>query len=60
MFPTSPRGEALASANPRQDKSLAMNERPLDGVRVIEVGQLVAGPFSGAMLAYFGADVVKV
>ena len=34
--------------------------RPLDGVRVIEVGQLLAGPFTGTLLAYFGADVIKV
>jgi len=34
--------------------------RPLDGVRVVEVGQLLAGPFAGTMLAYFGADVIKV
>lgn len=34
--------------------------RPLDGVRVLEVGQLLAAPFAGMMLAYFGADVVKV
>ena len=34
--------------------------RPLDGVRVIEVGQLLAGPWAGTMLAYFGAEVIKV
>ncbi|MCP5179304.1 MAG: CoA transferase [Pseudomonadales bacterium] len=34
--------------------------RPLDGIRVIEVGQLLAGPFTGTMLAYFGAEVIKV
>ncbi len=34
--------------------------RPLDGVRVIELGQLLAGPFAGTMLAYFGAEVIKV
>ncbi|HEY5646016.1 MAG TPA: CaiB/BaiF CoA-transferase family protein [Pseudomonadales bacterium] len=34
--------------------------RPLDGVRVVEVGQLLAGPFTGTLLAYFGADVIKV
>lgn len=33
---------------------------PLQGVRVIELGQLLAGPFTGTLLAYFGADVVKV
>jgi len=36
------------------------NPRPLDGIRVIEVGQLLAGPFAGTMLAYFGAEVIKV
>jgi len=35
-------------------------ERPLQGVRVIEMGQLLAGPFTGTMLAYFGAEVIKV
>ena len=37
-----------------------MSDRPLSGLRVLELGQLLAGPFAGAMLAYFGADVVKV
>ena len=36
------------------------NERPLDGVRVLEMGQLLAGPFAGCILAYFGAEVIKV
>jgi crotonobetainyl-CoA:carnitine CoA-transferase CaiB-like acyl-CoA transferase len=34
--------------------------RPLDGIRVLEVGQLLAGPFTGTLLAYFGAEVIKV
>lgn len=34
--------------------------KPLEGLRVIEVGQLLAGPFAGSMLAYFGAEVIKV
>ena len=34
--------------------------KPLSGLRVIEVGQLLAGPFAGSMLAYFGAEVIKV
>ena len=37
-----------------------MSHRPLDGVRVIEVGQLLAGPFAGTLLGYFGAEVIKV
>jgi formyl-CoA transferase len=33
---------------------------PLDGLRVIELGQLLAGPFCGQLLGDFGADVIKV
>ena len=32
----------------------------LSGLRVIEMGQLIAGPFAGKLLAEFGADVVKI
>ena len=34
--------------------------KPLQGIKVIEVGQLLAGPFAGTLLAYFGAEVIKV
>jgi crotonobetainyl-CoA:carnitine CoA-transferase CaiB-like acyl-CoA transferase len=37
-----------------------MDNKPLRGIRVIEVGQLLAGPFAGTLLAYFGAEVIKV
>ncbi|MCB4820432.1 CaiB/BaiF CoA transferase family protein [Roseicella aerolata] len=33
---------------------------PLDGVRVIEVGQALAGPLAGAVLADMGAEVIKI
>ena len=33
---------------------------PLSGYRVIELGQLLAGPFAGCMLGYFGAEVIKI
>ena len=39
---------------------MSKGERPLDGVRVIEMGQLQAGPFTGTILSYFGAEVIKV
>lgn len=32
----------------------------LEGVRVIEMGQLIAGPFAGKTLGDFGADVIKI
>ncbi len=33
---------------------------PLEGVRVIEVGQALAGPLAGVILADLGADVIKI
>ena len=33
---------------------------PLQGVRVVEMGQLIAGPFCGKTLGEFGADVIKI
>jgi formyl-CoA transferase len=33
---------------------------PLEGLRVIEMGQLIAGPFCGQLLGDLGADVVKI
>ena len=37
-----------------------MAKKPLEGVRVLELGQLMAGPFAATLLAYFGAEVIKV
>ncbi len=33
---------------------------PLKGIRVIEMGQLLAGPFCGQLMGDFGAEVIKV
>src|SRR5438034_59249 len=34
--------------------------RPLAGLRVLEMGQLLAGPFASVLLAWFGAEVIKI
>jgi crotonobetainyl-CoA:carnitine CoA-transferase CaiB-like acyl-CoA transferase len=33
---------------------------PLSGIKVVEMGTLIAGPFGGRLLAEFGADVIKI
>jgi formyl-CoA transferase len=40
-----------------QDTSKAM---PLEGLKVLEMGTLIAGPFCGRLLAEFGAEVIKI
>lgn len=44
----------------RDGGSEAGTAGPLEGVRVIEMGQLIAGPFCGQLLGDFGADVIKI
>jgi formyl-CoA transferase len=34
--------------------------KPLEGVKVLELGQLIAGPFAGKFFAEFGAEVIKI
>jgi formyl-CoA transferase len=33
---------------------------PLAGVKVLELGTLIAGPFAARFLGEFGADVIKI
>lgn len=37
-----------------------MTALPLSGVRVLDIGSLIAGPFGATMLGDFGAEVIKV
>jgi crotonobetainyl-CoA:carnitine CoA-transferase CaiB-like acyl-CoA transferase len=43
-----------------QDKARSYSEGPLQGLRVLELGSLIAGPFATRLLAEFGAEVIKV
>ncbi|TCS37855.1 formyl-CoA transferase [Paucimonas lemoignei] len=35
-------------------------QAPLQGVKVIEIGTLIAGPYAASLLAQFGAEVIKI
>ena len=37
-----------------------MAQGALDGLRLIEMGQLIAGPFCGQLMADHGAEVIKI
>ena len=37
-----------------------MTMEPLANIKVIEMGQLIAGPFAAKTLGDFGADVIKI
>ena len=44
----------MSAANP------PLTPSALNGLRVVEMGQLIAGPFAGKTLGEFGADVIKI
>ncbi|THH05474.1 hypothetical protein EW145_g4779 [Phellinidium pouzarii] len=56
-------GRTFCSSSPshvQSGESLQVSELPLAGIRVLELGQLIAGPFAGQLLGHFGAEVIKI
>ena len=49
-----------ASTPPSSPPALPSQIQALAGVRVVEMGQLIAGPFVGKTLGEFGAEVIKI
>jgi CoA:oxalate CoA-transferase len=45
---------------PNDSSHRELRPLPLGGVRVVEIGNLIAAPYAGMMLADLGADVVKI
>lgn len=43
-----------------EERADGQGPRPLDGIRIVDVGNFVAGPYAASVLSEFGAEVYKV
>ena len=61
-FQQAPKQQATNPQAPNRQapKQQAPGRQALAGLKVLELGQLIAGPFAGKTLADFGADVIKI
>src|SRR6188474_581876 len=53
-------GTLPAMASTETSPSAPTATGPLAGLKVLELGQLIAGPFAAKTLADFGADIIKI
>jgi crotonobetainyl-CoA:carnitine CoA-transferase CaiB-like acyl-CoA transferase len=52
--------EHVETSMDKTDKTSNTAGGPLAGIRVIEIGALIAAPFAARLMAEFGADVIKI
>jgi crotonobetainyl-CoA:carnitine CoA-transferase CaiB-like acyl-CoA transferase len=52
--------ERIGDAAPIELEPLDTNQRPLEGVRILDLTRILAGPVGGRALAAYGADVMLV
>ena len=61
MYETPPRAFPLAPrASARHVRGMTVKHAPLEGLKVVELARILAGPWIGQALADLGAEVVKV